>query len=474
MPPQKQTIDPFGYGLATAGFAGLGGVIAPLTALPIGAAAVLCGLPAAVAAAVAGRKPGIFASIALGVIGIGGVLFDGLAPAAIASSVFVIASATATLTIATTRRRRHERTVFGLERLNHQILGDATRRPEYHIETNASVQESHEFALLALHELARRVATHTTLETLLPTVIAATKSLTSSEFAAVYLWDPATRSLQNALPQRSRDVACYVPDPSTGAAAWVIATQQIYTAAAADSNAELAKATAGDARRPAGIAPLIAGNDLIGLLISDVTERHAVVSAALLANVANISALGLRSIRSAAHSVDCARRDPVTGFIDRSRMAASVEQLAEAASPAHPLGVLAGAIDHFASIREQHGRDAADHLIQEVATLWKASLPERALIFRLDIASFLAVVPQSDDAHLREIAESLRESVSTHPFLICGANRSVTTSLSVSEWPSPERSWDAVLVETEDALQRVQNAGGNCVSAADAASLGST
>jgi hypothetical protein len=184
MPPQKQTIDPFGYGLATAGFAGLGGVIAPLTALPVGAAAVLCGLPAAVAAAIAGRKPGLFATIALAVIGTGGIAFDGLAPAAIASSVFVIASATATLTIATTRRRRHERTVFGLERLNHQILGDATRRPEYHVETYASVQESHEATLLALHELARRVATHMLLETLLPTIIAATKTLTSSQYAS--------------------------------------------------------------------------------------------------------------------------------------------------------------------------------------------------------------------------------------------------------------------------------------------------
>lgn len=474
MPPQKQTIDPFGYGLATAGFAGLGGVIAPLTALPIGAAAVLCGLPAAVAAAIAGRKPGLFAAVALGVIGTGGVAFDGLAPAAIASSVFVIASATATLTIATTRRRRHERTIFGLERLNHQILGDATRRPEYHVETYASVQESHETTLLALHELARRVATHTLLETLLPTIVAAAKTLTSSQYASIYFWDPATRSLQNALPHRSRDVACYVPDPSTGAAGWVIATQQVYTSAAADTNAELAKATAGDARRPAGIAPLIADNDLLGLLITDVTERHVVVSPALLSNIANIAALGLRSIRLAAQSQDFARRDPLTGLIDRSGMAASVEELMEAAPEAEAFGVIAGAVDHFAQIRERHGRNAADLALQDFARLWKASLPERAAIYRLDHSSFLAVVPDSDAESLREMAESLRESVATHPFLISGQNRSVCTSLSVSEWRPAERTWDEFVVDVEDALKRVRSTGGNNVSAIDVAPLGSS
>ncbi|MDQ3332990.1 MAG: hypothetical protein M3552_20460, partial [Planctomycetota bacterium] len=42
-------------GAATAALAGLGGSIAPLAALPVGAAAVLCGLPVAAAAAVADR-----------------------------------------------------------------------------------------------------------------------------------------------------------------------------------------------------------------------------------------------------------------------------------------------------------------------------------------------------------------------------------------------------------------------------------
>lgn len=473
MPPQKQTIDPFGYGLATAGFAGLGGVIAPLTALPIGAAAVLCGLPAAVAAAIAGRKPGIFASIALGVIGSGGVAFDGLAPAAIASSVFVIASATATLVIATTRRRRHERTVFGLERLNHQILGDATRRPEYHVETYASVVETHTATLIALHELERRVATHTSIETLLPTIIAAARSLTSSQYAAVYFWDPGTRSLQNALPPRSREVACYVPDPSAGAAGWVIATQQVYTAVAADTNPELAKATAGEVRRPAGIAPLIAGNDLLGLLIVDETERHAAVPAALLANIANIAALGLRSVRLATQARDAARRDAISGFLDRSCIVQAIGELRESNPEARSFGVIAGAVDQLASIQDQNGRDAADTVVQEAANIWKASLPERAIAFRLDLSSFLALLPQAEITSLREVADSLRESFSAHPFTVEDQDASLTTSVMIAEWRPDESSWEESLAEIEAGLHRCRSAGGNRVTAIETTPLGS-
>jgi diguanylate cyclase (GGDEF)-like protein len=474
MPPQKQQIDPFGYGLATAGFAGLGGVVAPLTALPVGAAAMLCGLPAAVAAAIAGRKPGIFATIALGVIGSGGVLFDGLAPPAIASSVFVIASATATLVIATTRRRRHERTVFGLERLNHQILGDATRRPEYHVETYASVVESHEATLIALHELQRRVATHTSAETLLPTIIAAARSLTSSQYAAVYFWESATRSLQNAFPQRSRDVACYVPDPSVGAAGWVIATQQVYTAATADTNPELAKATAGEPRRPGGIAPLIAGNDLLGLLIVDATERHAAVPAALLANIANIAALGLRSLRLAAQARDAARRDAISGFIDRLWISESVSELRETHPETRSIGVIGCVIDQVAAVQDQHGCDATDSLVREVSRLWKAFSPERAITFRLDHSSFLAVVTPFDPQSLREIADGFREAMATHPLHLHGVDLPVTTSMSIAEWQPEQRAWNEVLSEVEETLRRCRTMGGNRVWEVDAAPLAST
>ena len=473
MPPQAQKIDPFGYGLATAGFAGLGGVIAPLTALPVGAAAVLCGLPAAVAAAIAGRKPGIFATIALCAIGSGGMAFDGLAPPAIASSVFVIASVTATLVIATTRRRRHERTVFGLERLNHQILGDATRRPEYHVGTHASVVESHENTLIALHELQRRVATHTSLETLLPTVIAAAKALTSSQYAAIYFWEPATRSLQNAFPPRSRDVACYVPDPSAGAAGWVIATQQVYTAAAADTSAELAKATSGEPRRPVGIAPLIAGNDLLGLLVVDEIERHAAVPAALLANVANIAALGLRAVQLNAQARDVARRDPVSGFLDRAWLAQAIDELRESLPAAQSIGVIAGAIDQFASVQAQHGRDAADTVVHDMAGLWKACLPNRPMAFRLDQSTFLAVVPDRNLESLREVADSLRASVEDHPFVVDGSHRSLTMSLCIAEWRPADRPWNEFLADVEDAWQRSRAANSNCVTAVETAPLAS-
>ncbi|MDQ3331712.1 MAG: sensor domain-containing diguanylate cyclase, partial [Planctomycetota bacterium] len=385
-------------------------------------------------------------------------------PAAIATSAFVIASAAATLAIATTRRRRHERTVVGLERLNHQILGDATRRPEYHAETCEEVNESHAATLLALHELGRRVATHVSLETLLPTIVATTKSMTSCRHAAVYFWDGRDRTIRDGLSPRSRDVGAYVPDPSTGAAGWVIATQQTYTAAAADTSAELGKATAGDARRPAGIAPLIAGNELLGLLIADQSDGYAPISPTLLCNIANIAALGVRNVRLIEQLSDAARRDPLTGLIDRSAMASVIDDMTGTIPSTTAVGVVSGDVDHFDSILEQHGSETADTVLQELGRLWKAALPNGSVAFRMGRDAFLAVVPRIDVEQTREFAESLRESIASHPFTsTAAAQLAITSSFGVAEWRRLEQTFDEVSQDAEEAMKRSKASGGNRV-----------
>jgi diguanylate cyclase (GGDEF)-like protein len=461
MHPHPNTRDIVGSGAITAGLAALGGAVAPLAALPIGAASVLCGLPFAAAAAVADRQRGIAATIGLAIAGLAGLWLDGASPAAIASSVFVIASATATLTIATTRRRRHERAVVGLQRLNHQILGDATRRPDYHVETCADVRVSHETALLALHEFSRRVATHVSLETLVPTIVATTKAMTPCQHAAVYFWNGRERVLRDALSLRCRDVGSYVPDPTTGAAGWVIATQQVYTAAAADVSLELAKATAGDARRPAGIAPLIAGNELLGLLIADQTDNYAPVSPALLCNIANVAALGLRNARLVEQLADASRRDPLTGLVDRSQMAAAAEQLADRSAGSSPFGIIAGDVDRFESIVKAHGADAADGVLQEIARLWKATMPNDSVTARLDRDAFVAVVPNRDSDELRHLAEGLRNAVAGYPFAEGAIPLSVSMSFGTGRWQRGEQSFHEALGEVLAAVKRSKAAGRN-------------
>lgn len=438
----------------TAALAGIGGSMAPLAGLPAGAAAALCGLPMAVAACVADRRKGIAACVGFALAGTIALWRDWGTPSAISASIFVFASCGATLALGMARRRRHEKTVVGLERLNHQVFADVSRRHDSHSETSPPGGSVVDFgsAIASIDEAGRRITEYLGPDASVPAVIRAARQALKCRDATVYLWDRQTESLTEALPTRSRDAGRHVPAPSSGPAAWVIATRKVYTAAAAGTNRKLAVATDDGSRRPAGIAPLIAGGELIGLLVVENPERSLPAFDRLLSVVASYAALSLKSAELARRLENAAHRDTLTGLLTRDGLEAAADGPLDAARNGNPLTVLIAELDNIATINSECGEKAGDAVVTEAGRLWRAALPDGSVAARLCGAKFAALVPGWDLERSRELADGIREAVATHPFVYDVESLSITAGIGVAEYGSGGKSLDELLRRAEETL----------------------
>src|SRR5690606_1364570 len=176
----------------------------------------------------------------------------------------------------------------------------------------------------------------------------------------------------------------------SGAAGWVLATRQIYTAANADANHQLAVATDCDARRPAGVAPLVAGSELLGLLVVDRLEESDPSFASKLSVLASLAALSMKNAQLSRRLEDVSLRDTLTGLFNRSGLKAATESALQQRGD-KPLAVFVLELDRFDEVNVEFGSEAGDNVLQEMARLWRAALPADAVVARLGGARFAAL-----------------------------------------------------------------------------------
>lgn len=465
MPAPARLTDLLAAAAGTASLAALGGLLGPLVGFPAGGTALLCGLPTAASAVAADRRRAVLAGAALSVVGAVACWQDLTSGGALATSALTAASVAAALALAGTRRREHEARVAGFEQINDQIVAEVARRPDPPAEAAPSEEEMVGYAttLLSLQEAGRRIATHLDLDTLVPTILTTARSALGCREAAVYFWDGRTGTLRDALPPRSRDAGRYVPDPACGTAKWVIEHRQVLTADAAAANAELAAATAGDDRRPAGVAPLLAGNELLGLLVVDEPERTGPTFARVLYILANLAALAVKNAHLFRRIEDSARRDSLTGLLNRGAFEAAGEELLEAARAGAPLTLLIADFDHFKRLNDRYGHPAGDEVLRESARVWRAVLPQDALLVRYGGEEFVAALPGCDLDRGRELAETLREAIAAHPFVYVGETIAVSASFGLAEFGRPERDLAGLVRRADEALYEAKAGGRNRV-----------
>lgn len=468
MPLPNRFADVLTAAAATAGLAALGGLIGPAVGLPAGGTAVLCGLPTAVSAAAASRRRAVSAGLGLGVVGIAAAGQDLASGLALGASAITASSVAAAVALAGARRREHEARVTGYERTNEGILEEIARRPAPPQEPLPSEEEVVGYAatLLSVQEAGRRIATHLDMDTLVPTVLTTVRSALSCRDAAVYFWDARTGTLRDALPTRSRDAGRYVPDASHGAAKWVIEHRQVLTAHAIDGDPALAAATAGDDRRPAGIAPLLAGNELLGLLVADDPERTGPTFGRLLYILANLAALGIKNAQLFRRIEESARRDALTGLLNRGGFEAEAEELLRAARAGQPLTLVISDFDRFKTLNDRHGHHAGDEVLRESARVWRAVLPQDAVLARYGGEEFVAALPGYDLDRGRDLAENLREAIAAHPFVHVGETLSVSASFGLAELGPADRNLSDGLRRADRALYQAKSEGRNFVRAA--------
>jgi diguanylate cyclase (GGDEF)-like protein len=196
---------------------------------------------------------------------------------------------------------------------------------------------------------------------------------------------------------------------------------------------------------------------------------HVYGLSALLITLAAVSILSTALMRSDVDHRTEAVIDGLTGMLNRRALDVRLHELtAQARITGQPVAVIAGDIDHFKRVNDEHGHAAGDAVLVEVAYRIRKALRAFDLAYRVGGEEFLVVVPGASVPDAVELAEQLRAAVAAEP----AAGLWVTMSFGVSGSAGPELVRERLLDEADLALYEAKAHGRNQVVAATVPAVG--
>lgn len=168
-------------------------------------------------------------------------------------------------------------------------------------------------------------------------------------------------------------------------------------------------------------------------------------------------------------SLAMAVTDSLTGLYNRRYMEVHLENLlVQAAANSKPISVMILDIDFFKTINDSHGHGVGDEVLREFAERVQRFLRGVDLASRVGGEEFVVVMPDTDQAVARSIAERLRRALADEPFVVSAmvGRLSVSCSFGVATTRGGEGS-EALMRRADAALYQAKHNGRNCVVSAD-------
>lgn len=165
--------------------------------------------------------------------------------------------------------------------------------------------------------------------------------------------------------------------------------------------------------------------------------------------------------------------DPVTGLFNRRHLDEALETAASAARlRGTPLAVLMLDIDAFKPVNDRFGHAFGDHALRAIGAWLSANVRSIDLVARYGGDEIVVVMPETNLATARHVAERLRRHIGASPVpaVPLGEARRLTVSIGVAALDARDADGAALLARADAALYAAKRAGRNRVeSAADAA-----
>jgi diguanylate cyclase (GGDEF)-like protein len=158
-----------------------------------------------------------------------------------------------------------------------------------------------------------------------------------------------------------------------------------------------------------------------------------------------------------------AKVDWLTGLATRDTI---VERLAieaaEARRYSHPVALVLVDIDGFSALNHDHGLEAGDALLREVALRMRLRMREADALGRIGPDAFLAILPHTDERGATALAEALRSRVIDRPLVAAHGELTVSISIGIAIMrPGMSFTDEELLGAAEEALASARAAGGN-------------
>ncbi|WP_457418375.1 DUF484 family protein [Roseateles sp. P5_E7] len=218
--------------------------------------------------------------------------------------------------------------------------------------------------------------------------------------------------------------------------------------------------------RSAALLPLIRQGLLIGSLhfgARDPERYDAASGTKFLDRLAAIAAIAIESMLNRERLRRAGMTDGLTGVHNRRYFDhRSLIEFSQAVRHRYPLACLFLDIDHFKAINDGHGHPVGDEVLRQVGGLILRSLRTGDLAARYGGEEFVVLLPRTDLAGAREVAERIRVMVQDAPFVTPeGGSVSATLSAGLAMLPAGAVSFAELLSAADRALYDAKRAGRN-------------
>jgi diguanylate cyclase (GGDEF)-like protein len=171
----------------------------------------------------------------------------------------------------------------------------------------------------------------------------------------------------------------------------------------------------------------------------------------------------LSSLRLLAMSKEQALRDPLTQCNNRrflDEFITKYEPLSE--REGKRTGFLMADVDYFKRVNDEHGHEAGDAVLQQVAAIIQTSIRRSDLLIRYGGEEFLVLLQNIQNGHSMEVADKIRTAIEQHDFeLPDGEKIHKTISVGVAEYPEDAGALYKTIKFADVALYAAKHAGRN-------------
>ncbi|HTC80527.1 MAG TPA: sensor domain-containing diguanylate cyclase, partial [Acidimicrobiia bacterium] len=156
--------------------------------------------------------------------------------------------------------------------------------------------------------------------------------------------------------------------------------------------------------------------------------------------------------------------DGLTGLWNRRQLDLRCqEELERAIRFGRPVGVVFCDVDHFKDVNTEWHHQGGDAVLVEVAQRLSAATREIDVVARYGGEEFVLLLPETDLAGSRVLAEKVRRAMCEEPVEHAGRQRTVTLSMGVAAYPHSGTSVRTLLAAAQEALGRAKSNGRNRV-----------
>ncbi len=157
--------------------------------------------------------------------------------------------------------------------------------------------------------------------------------------------------------------------------------------------------------------------------------------------------------------------DELTGVGNRRRL--DRDLAIEAASAETPVAVIKIDVDHFVRINEEHGRDAGDEVLKQLADVLRTECRTGDVVYRYEDEEFCVLLAKTTTAEAGQVAERMRFAVSR---MALAVSEPMTVSIGVALGRGEHIA--QTMVRADDALSKSKECGRDRVTLAAQPLLG--